>query len=129
MWQLVQHPITKAEFKAGKLKGDETIIFNYNDTILNYFKLDNTIQKLNSYSRILRYDPSDKITALNLMIERMNQAVHLLNEGVNMYNQYINIVNEAKILKQPNILNTQQKSLINLTANITAISSTDHATY
>jgi Transglutaminase-like superfamily len=115
MWQLVTHPITKAEFKSGKTQGDETITFHYSDTIFYYLNSDSTSQKFNSYKRILRYDPYNKTTAVNLMIEKMNQAVYQLNEGVHIYNQCIAVINEAKIKRQPKVLNTGYAFLTNST--------------
>jgi transglutaminase/protease-like cytokinesis protein 3 len=96
MWQLLNFPITKQEFKYGKSQSSKPVkYFNYVDSISVYQKQVEMERVASSITRIEKNGIIDELTSKNLSLMKDEIRIHRENQVIEQYNQAVNYYNSA----------------------------------
>ncbi|MEP7169430.1 MAG: transglutaminase domain-containing protein [Bacteroidota bacterium] len=118
MWQLLLQPVKRKEFSQTKTSSEDSTVFNFNDSITNFFQQDSISQLISLNRRTYQFDPTNALAKQNMNNvadyrenEKMNLATTFFQEGVTQYNQCTNIINTAKKKHSTKKLNENETKL------------------
>lgn len=108
MWELLEHPVSSADFYGQKFTGNQSITFAYADSIHYYERQPEIVQMQASAERIKQNGIKNPMTANKLQnlqqniyviqqnqkADQQNQAAGFYNTAVNHYNIAVNLFND-----------------------------------
>ncbi len=94
LWQFMNYPLTKKEFKEGKSKSDNREYFNYNDTLKIYEKQSKLEKLIAANKRIEKNKVTNYIVFNHLYNSKITIGTLLYNKAVNYYNEGVYKLND-----------------------------------
>ena len=118
VWQLLSQPVKRKEFEAARSSSLDTIVFNFNDSIILYLQQDSISKMISSSRRAFEFDPSNELAKRNFHLsinynenQKMNVATTIFQEGVNRYNECTKIINDAKNKRSTKMMDENETKL------------------
>lgn len=114
MWQLLHHPLTAADFKAGRVPAETTgVPFHYPDTIARHLSLKPFAQELDLAERAFRFHPDEPMVRHAWENARRTAAHQRFEAATAALAKYYAIKAEA-LRKSPRHLNGQEAHVLEL---------------
>ncbi|MEO7265284.1 MAG: transglutaminase domain-containing protein [Ferruginibacter sp.] len=96
MWQLLEYPISHAEFNRGVTTGMKSkTIFNFRDSIMIFNQLTELQQLEKTASRIVQESNANQLIKNRLTYTRMLIEIEKQDEDLNLYNTAVSHLNKA----------------------------------
>ena len=95
LWQLMEFPVSHAEF-SGKVKSAEPgSYFNYSDSVTTFFRMDSLERLKATASRIERYGIYNERIKVNYQVVKMNIEIAFQEEQVESYKVAVDTLNSV----------------------------------